>query len=79
MRSEFQPFRPHPLLFSGHLQTLGTALLRQRTLDIPTHQQQFRVQTFDGDCFVLHQDRALEVAPTDTDVLLLVGGNVQRP
>ncbi|HEX6984025.1 MAG TPA: alpha/beta fold hydrolase [Planctomycetaceae bacterium] len=68
----FPPFRPHPLLKSGHAQTLAANYLhgapRVRTAEATHH-----VPLDDGDHVVLHDDRPAGWRPGDPAALLLHG------
>jgi predicted alpha/beta-fold hydrolase len=64
-------FRPHPLLATGHLQTLG-GLFLPGPLE-PYRARQHRVALADGDQIVLHDDCPAEWRPGDRTVLLLHG------
>src|SRR5438034_7727675 len=57
MPYDFPPFRPHPLVRGGHLQTLvGTYLPNRLVIDSNPH----RVSLPDGDAIALHDDGPLE-------------------
>ncbi|MGC1273641.1 MAG: alpha/beta fold hydrolase [Planctomycetaceae bacterium] len=69
---DFPPFRPHPLLRSGHAQTLAANYLhgapKTRTAEAVHH-----VQLEDGDHVVLHDDRPASWRPGAPAALLLHG------
>jgi len=68
----FPPFRPHPLLRNGHLQTLSLFLARRR--DNPfTKTVQHRVPVSHEDNVVLHDDRPAAWRQGDPTVLMLHG------
>ncbi len=69
---DFQPppFRSHPLIRGGHLQTL--AAIRPLTIpDLPT--QQHVVSVGDGDALVLHDDQPNGWQPGDPSILVVHG------
>jgi uncharacterized protein len=58
MPLDFPPFRPHPLVRGGHMQTIvGSYLPSRVTLQSTLHQ----VPLADGDAIALHEDRAEDV------------------
>lgn len=70
-RTPFPPFDPHPLLRSGHLQTLAGVYLPGLNYDY--NAVQHRVELDDGDQLVLHDDEPAEWQPGDRVVLLMHG------
>lgn len=67
----FPPFEPHPLLWNGHLQTLG-ALLFARSRSRGSGRQHW-VALEDGDQIVLHDDRPRGWHAGDRTALLIHG------
>lgn len=67
----FPPFRPHPLLPTGHLQTLAGVYLPWN--HVPHSAVEHRVPLEDGDQIVLHDDRPAEW-PASQGVCLLMHG-----
>ncbi len=68
MQSEF---RPHPLLRTGHLQTLAGVFLPQRGIE--ENARQHRVLFDDGDQSALHDDAPASWRPGDRTALLIHG------
>ena len=69
---DFQPpsFRPHPLLLSGHLQTIASVRVTYRA-ELPTVQH--AIDLPDGDALMLHEDRPPDWVPGQSSVLLVHG------
>lgn len=69
---EFEPppFRPHPLLRGGHLQTLASLRHPPRW---QSESERHVVELSDGDAIVLHEDRPPGWRPDDPSVLLVHG------
>ncbi|MBX3438464.1 MAG: alpha/beta fold hydrolase [Planctomycetaceae bacterium] len=67
-----QPFEPHPLLRSGHLQTLAAAWLAGKS-SVGEGTVTHRVRLNDGDEIVLHDDRPAEWKPVDPVTIMLHG------
>lgn len=67
----FPPFEPHPLLRSGHLQTLAGVYLPVR--NCPYHATAHRVTLPDGDTIILHEDRPRDPSPSQPCVLMVHG------
>lgn len=68
---DFPEFRPHPLLRSGHLQTIATSFSPRP--EIPYRARQRQVELPGGERLVLHDDRPESWRPGDRCVLLLHG------
>ena len=68
----FPPFRPHPLLKSGHAQTLAAAFLHG-TPRVRTAETHHEVRLDDGDHVVLHDDRPVGWQAGAAVALLLHG------
>lgn len=68
----FPPFRPHPLLRSGHAQTLAANYLHGAP-KVRAAESTHHVPLEDGDHVVLHDDRPLSWRPGDGSALLLHG------
>jgi uncharacterized protein len=68
---DFPPFRSHPLLASGHLQTLAGVYLRGRT--VAYRATQHRVAMSDDDAVILHDDCPAAWRAGDRAALLLHG------
>jgi len=68
----FPSFRPHPLLKSGHAQTLAANYLHGAP-KVRTAQRDHRVRLADGDHVVLHDDCPLGWRPGDPAAILLHG------
>jgi predicted alpha/beta-fold hydrolase len=71
-RKVFPPFQPHPLLKSGHAQTLAANYLHGAPR-VRTAQRDHRVRLEDGDHVVLHDDRPAGWQPGDPTAVLLHG------
>ena len=71
MPFEFPPFRPHPLLRGGHVQTLAGMYLPGERIAYAA--RQCRVDLPDGDALVLHDDRPAGWDEGDPAVLLMHG------
>lgn len=72
MMNHFQPppFRTHPLIRGGHLQTI-VSTQTTRKVDLPT--RPFQVSLPDGDAIVLHEDVPPTWTPGDASLLLIHG------
>lgn len=68
---EFPAFKPHPLLRSGHAQTIVGSVVGGRVLQYGA--QQHVVPLPDGDAIVLHDDRPANWQPTDRAALFVHG------
>lgn len=68
---DFPAFRPHPLLRSGHAQTIFGSLIAGRRLKYGA--QRHVVPLDDGDAIVLHDDAPPGWRPTDRVALLVHG------
>lgn len=68
---DFPPFTPHPLIPTGHLQTLFA--LRDVPLQISAPTQQYIIPIIDGDRTILHDDRPALWKNGDPAVLLVHG------
>nr|MDQ3332993.1 hypothetical protein [Planctomycetota bacterium] len=66
----FPPFRPHPLLKSGHAQTIAASYLHGAP-KVRTAERDHRVRLDDGDHVVLHDDRPAGWGPGDPTAVLL--------
>lgn len=71
MRTELPPFRPHPLVPGGHLQTIASVLLPTRRLRYTATQR--IVSLPDGDQVVLHDDCPAGWQPGGRVTLLIHG------
>lgn len=67
----FPAFRPHPLLRSGHLQTIIANLLHREQSEYTA--KQHIVSVSDGDAIVLHDDRPTNWQPNDAVAVLVHG------
>ncbi len=68
---DFPPFVAHPLVNSGHLQTIFAVYFPGR---YPKYAAvQHRLQMPDGDCLILHDDRPADWQPKQRVVLMLHG------
>ena len=75
----FPLFRPHPLLFHGHLQTLPAFFCAGA--DYPYAARQHQVELEDKDRIVLHDDCPGRWQPSDRSALLIhgLGGSYRSP
>ncbi|QDU93189.1 YheT family hydrolase [Lignipirellula cremea] len=79
LHDNFPPFVPHPLLWSGHLQTvIGSYLPSPRQ---PTGSIEHLIQAYDGDRLCLHETRPDSWQPGQRIVLMLhgLGGSNRSP
>lgn len=75
----FPPFRPHPLLRGGHVQTIAGAYLPYRLPLARTVDH--RIEMPDGDVLVMHDDAPADWTPGSRVVLLIhgLGGGHDSP